>query len=175
MDQLEAALTENLEQFTAFARSRISDPELASDVVQESLLKALKSADQLKENENAVAWFYKILRHSIIDLYRHREVDKRAIEKLMTEADVEPNDAEEKMVCRCFERLLPTLKPEYAELIRSVDLNENSLADVSKRVGITTNNLNVRLHRARNQLRERLEQTCGMCSKHGCLNCTCEG
>jgi RNA polymerase sigma-70 factor (ECF subfamily) len=31
----------------------------------------------------------------------------------------------------------------------------------------------VRLHRARQALRNNLEQACGVCTKHGCLNCTC--
>lgn len=32
----------------------------------------------------------------------------------------------------------------------------------------------LRLHRARKQLRERLEATCRVCSKHGCLDCSCD-
>jgi RNA polymerase sigma-70 factor (ECF subfamily) len=31
----------------------------------------------------------------------------------------------------------------------------------------------VRLHRARQALRNSLEQACGVCTKHGCLNRTC--
>jgi RNA polymerase sigma-70 factor (ECF subfamily) len=73
-----------------------------------------------------------------------------------------------------MDAIIPTLKPEYAELIRKVDLAENSPANVAEELGITPNNLTVRLHRARAQLRERLVQTCQMCSKHGCLNCTCD-
>jgi len=169
---METILLENLEHFTAFVRRRISDPELAADVVQDSLLKALKSGEQLRENENVTAWFYKILRNAIIDVYRRRDVSERAIEKL--KVDLETAEETKSEVCRCLDGIIPTLKPEYAELIRKVDLLENSPADVAKELGITTNNLTVRLHRARTQLRERLEQTCQMCSKHGCLNCTCD-
>jgi RNA polymerase sigma-70 factor (ECF subfamily) len=35
------------------------------------------------------------------------------------------------------------------------------------------NNLKVRLHRGRKQLRERIEQTCRACATHGCLDCIC--
>ncbi len=172
MEKMETILLQNLDQFTAFVRRRIADPELAADVVQDSLLKALKSAEQFHENENVTAWFYKILRNAIIDVYRRRDVSQRAIEKLT----VDLNTAEESKseICRCIEGIIPTLKPEYAELIRKVDLAENSPANIAKELGITTNNLTVRLHRARAQLRERLEQTCQMCSTHGCLNCTCD-
>jgi RNA polymerase sigma-70 factor (ECF subfamily) len=67
-----------------------------------------------------------------------------------------------------------TLKPNYADLIRRIDLAGESLPSVAKELRVTTNNLTVRLHRARQALRESLEQACGICSKHGCLNCTCE-
>lgn len=44
MAKAEDALTENLNAFVAFARKRVGDPELAADLVQDSLLKAFKSA-----------------------------------------------------------------------------------------------------------------------------------
>ena len=174
MDNLETILLANLEQFTAFVRRRIADPELAADVVQDSLLKALKSADQIHENESAVAWFYKILRNAIIDVYRHRDVSDRAIEQLTADLETDLQTDGKREICRCLNRLLPTLKPEYGELIQKLDLNEEAPETVAKGLRITTNNLNVRLHRARLQLRDRLEQTCQMCSKHGCLDCTCD-
>jgi RNA polymerase sigma-70 factor, ECF subfamily len=74
--RIEAALLDNLSEFVAFARQRVADPELAADVVQDSLLDAIKSVNQLQTNENIRAWFYRILRRTIIDLYRHRDVAK---------------------------------------------------------------------------------------------------
>lgn len=73
MNNTETELLENVKEFVAFARRRLGDPELAADAVQESLLKALKAADQIRDEENARAWFYRILRRTIIDLYRRRD------------------------------------------------------------------------------------------------------
>jgi DNA-directed RNA polymerase specialized sigma24 family protein len=61
----------------------------------------------------------------------------------------------------------------YAELLRQVDLESKSIADVSKQLGITANNTRVKLHRARAALREQLVLSCGSCTEHGCLHCTC--
>lgn len=165
------ALLENLDEFVAFARARVGNPELAADVVQDSLLKAIKSNGQLRDDESARAWFYRILRHTIIDLYRRRDVEQRALEKLQHD---EPDAAETNVVCYCLDRLIPELKPEYAALVRAVDLEDKPIEVVAKQLQITTNNANVRLHRARQQLRDRLEQTCKVCATHGCLDCTCE-
>ena len=147
------------------------DPELAADLVQESLLKAIKSGGELRDAESSRAWFYRILRHAIIDLYRRRDVERKALEKL--EQD-EPDIAETNAVCRCLDRLIPTLKPEYATVIRAVDLQEQPIDRAARQLGISVNNANVRLYRARRQLREKLETTCRVCASHGCLDCTCE-
>lgn len=50
---------------------------------------------------------------------------------------------------------------------------DESPAAVAADLGITRNNLKVRRHRARKQLRARLEDLCRLCAHHGCLDCTC--
>jgi RNA polymerase sigma factor (sigma-70 family) len=174
MKRIEEQLLKELDAFTAFARSRVGDDHLAADVVQDSLLKAVKSADQLRDDESVTAWFYRILRRTIIDLYRRRDAAHRAIQRLENELNLPPDAAEEKVSCACVETLIPTLKPEYAELIRELDLAGQTPEQVAAQRGVTANNLRVRHHRARQQLRERVEQTCRLCAKHGCLDCTCE-
>jgi RNA polymerase sigma-70 factor (ECF subfamily) len=89
MDKL-TPLLKNVDEFTGFARKRLADPELAADAVQESLLKALKSGDQLRDEEIAKAWFYRILRRTTIDLYRRRDARDRALADLGYEIDFRP-------------------------------------------------------------------------------------
>jgi RNA polymerase sigma factor (sigma-70 family) len=173
MSTLEEQLLSNLNEFVGFARKRLSDPELAADAVQESLLKAVKGADQLRDEENAKAWFYRMLRRTIIDLYRRRDARDRAMADFEREFGATPDSEEEQVVCSCMERLLPGMTPQYAELIRRVDLNEEKPDALAAELGITKNNLNVRLHRARQQLKGRLEENCQICATHGCLDCHC--
>lgn len=170
---IESQLLGELEKFTNFVRSRVGDPHLAADVVQESLLKAVKSAGQLRDEENLTAWFYRILRRSIIDMHRRHSANVAALARLERELDSPPDADAERALCACLQDLLPTLNAEYAELIRRLDLNRESTEAVATALALTPNNLRVRHHRARKQLRERLEQTCRMCAKHGCLDCTC--
>ncbi|NIN65241.1 MAG: RNA polymerase subunit sigma-70, partial [Anaerolineae bacterium] len=65
------------------------------------------------------------------------------------------------------------LKHEYREIILRVELQDEPLQHVASELGITPNNASVRLHRARRALREALQATCGACTEHGCLDCTC--
>jgi RNA polymerase sigma-70 factor (ECF subfamily) len=173
MAKLESYLLKNVNEFAGFARKRLGDPELAADAVQESLLEALKAADQIRDEENAKAWFYRILRRTIIDLYRRRDARDRALAELEHTLDSKPDAEEERVTCACMERLLPAMTPQYSTLIGRLDLNEEAPEAVAESLGISRNNLNVRLHRARQQLKQRLEENCRVCAKHGCLDCHC--
>ena len=85
----------------------------------------------------------------------------------------EPTASDERLLCQCFKRLLPALPESYRDLLKQIDLEGREVSEVAARLGVTRNNLTVRLHRARRHLRELLAQNCRACSKHGCLDCTC--
>ena len=171
--EIEKHLLANLHEFVGFAQRRLRDADLGADAVQESLLKAMGAKEQLRNAESVKAWFYRILRRTIIDLYRRRDARDRALENLQREVNGPPDDEEERLVCACMTELIATLTPQYAELIQRLDLNSEDPVAVASSLGISKNNLTVRSHRARQQLRQRLEQTCRVCVQHGCMDCHC--
>ena len=173
MSSLEDSLLANLEVFTAFARQRLNDPHLAKDVVQESLLKALAAERQPESEEAITAWFYRILRRSIIDVYRRQDARSRALDRFLSEVPEQATEEDERILCQCFKRLLPLVPESYREVLQRVDLEGEEIAEAAADLGVTRNNLTVRLHRARKHLREALAQNCQACSTHGCLDCTC--
>jgi RNA polymerase sigma-70 factor (ECF subfamily) len=173
MPPVESAILSNLRTYVDFARHRLGDPHLAEDVVQESLLRAIRSRKQPAVGAEVVPWFYRILRRAIIDMYRRRGARERKLEQFRLSFPETPAPPDERMLCRCFRGLLPQLPESYRVALQKVDLEGGSAVDVAAQLGITANTLNVRLHRARKRLRSALEGVCRACSKHGCLDCTC--
>lgn len=170
---MESTLLASRASMLGYIRSKIADPDLAEDILQESMLKAL-SAPGLRDEEKIVPWFYRIVNNAITDFYRHRGVVAKYVRPMPEGAEPGAEDREHAMICACVRDLIATLKPEYAALIEELDLNEEENAVVAERIGITRNNLKVRHHRARTQLRQRLEETCRSCAAHGCLDCSCK-
>jgi|JI10StandDraft_1071094.scaffolds.fasta_scaffold353563_2 RNA polymerase sigma factor (sigma-70 family) len=172
-------LVRNRERFRAFLSRRLGNEAVADEILQQSLLKAVENERSLENKESVVPWFYKILRNSVIDHYRSCATDTKKKEDFLgeleaTQANIEvPTDELGKAICQCFEGLLPTLKPAYSDLLRRIDLGGQTPESVANNLGISANNLQVRLHRARQALRKSLEHTCGACSEHGCLDCSC--
>lgn len=174
MTNLASSLLANLETIQGYARKKVGDPNLAAEVVQESLLKALEAASTLRAADRLLPWFYRILNNTITDLYRRRGVEERYRPLLVQEVETTVEPETHAVACRCFEALMPTLHPDYAVLIKALELGDEDPQAVADRLGITRNNLKVRRHRARQQLRRRLEETCAACATHGCLDCSCK-
>lgn len=173
-EALATTLLANLSAFQSFARGRLHNDDLAADAVQESLFRALKSDRVPSAEGNVIGWFYRILRNVLTDLHRRRTAQVKALERFAKEPSSGITDDElHKQACACVAALLPTLKPEYAQVLQLADVEDQPARAVAEEIGISPNNLKVRLHRARQQLRQRLEQTCKLCATHGCLDCTC--
>ena len=170
-----AVLVENQTRFLEFLTPRLGSREAARELLQASMLKAVEKGGAIEEEESAVAWFYRLLRNAVTDHYRRRDAERRALEAKALDAPPagEPDPGLHEAVCMCLHELLPTLKPEYADAIRRVDLEGAGIAEVAETRGITPNNARVLLHRARSALRKQLQLSCGTCTEHGCLDCSC--
>lgn len=170
-----AGLVDQRKQFLRFVEGRVNSRAAAEDIIQAAYIRAMEKASTLHKDESAVAWFYRILRNAVIDHYRHRAAEDRALEQwakdLITE--VQPDAATQSIVCQCIDNVLSTLKPAYSQIIREVDLSETSIESFARRTGITPGNASVRAHRARQALKKQLILTCRTCAKHGCVDCTC--
>ncbi len=172
------SLVANHRRFLSFLERRVGSREIAEDILQDAFVRGLPRVEQLREGEAATGWFYQVLRNAIIDHYRRRSVEARAMERVGVLGETESPAADAELLheaCRCVAELLDTLKPEYATALREVEMKERSLSEYAREAGITANNAAVRLHRARKAMRDQLLKSCGTCAEHGCLDCTCGG
>lgn len=161
-------------EFIQFLASRLGgNREDAEDLLQVSLTKALRSSRTLQDHTKLVPWFYQLLRNTIIDHVRARQAGIKRDEAWMQEILATKTNDLQRQVCRCFESLLPLLKPVQAELLRRVELQEEKVADVAHALGVSTGNASVLLHRARKELRVHLENFCRNCATRACLDCDC--
>ncbi len=174
MTTVEEQLATSRAKFLGYIRKRIADPGLAEDILQDSFLKAIRSAPQIGDDEELVRWFYRVLQNAIIDAYRRKAAELNRRMNCFADADVAVEPEEQEEICGCMKELIPTLKPEYADVVKAIDIDGEDAEVVSTRLGISRNNLKVRSHRARQALRKRLEETCRMCAEHHCLDCSCK-
>ena len=159
------SLVANHRRFLSFLERREGSREVAEDILQDAFVRGLPRVEQLREGQAATGWFYQVLRNAIIDHHRRRGAEARALERVGVLSETESPAADAELLdeaCRCVAELLDTLKPEYADALREVEMQERSVGDYAKDAGITA-------------MRNQLLKSCGTCAEHGCLDCTCGG
>lgn len=163
------------EKFLSFVVGRVRDLALAEDLLQEAFSRAVVHHHDLREARSAEAWFYRLLRNTIIDHWRRVQAHARLTEELAHEAEVtiETPMPTAGRACLCVHRLLGELKPEYGEVLARVEVEGVPVKEFATVAGISTSNAGVRVHRAREALRRKVEVACGDCSDDGCRSCTC--
>ena len=177
-EKLALELNAQRQAFKAFLTARLGSEAEAEDLLQNSLVKAMHHADDVREDGRAAAWFYRVLRNAVIDHYRSNAAGRRRDDAFGTlihslGEDIASAPAWEPQLCGCLNPIAASLKPPQAELLRRVDLDGESVQLVAKELGLTSNHASVILHRARKELRLRLERFCGACAKGKCLDCDC--
>ena len=165
------------DRFLAFLSRRVGSRDIAEEILQAAFLKSLEKGASIQDHDRVVPWFYQLLRNAVIDHYRRLGTQARALKSIARTHGLDHGSDQglEEAVCECVNGVVKTLKPEYADVLRRVDLEETSSAQFADETGITLNNVGVRLHRARAALRKRLSEVCGACTEHACLRCTCQG
>lgn len=173
---LKMALIQNRKKFLQFLKQRVGNKELAEDILQQFCMRALYKGGDLKKPGSVVAWLYRVLNSTLTDFYRSEaKRHQREAEYARSQPDhLQEFNVHPETVCMCFYELLPTLKGEYSELLQRIDLKGESHTAVASDLGITVNLVRVRLHRARQALKQVLLMSCcKSCHEEGFKNCEC--
>jgi RNA polymerase sigma factor (sigma-70 family) len=170
-----STLLVNHRAFLRYLERRVGDRALAEDILQDAFTKVLARPEQAPGNEGVVPWFYRTLRNAAIDQFRRRASADRAAETFARELETHSEPAAELQaeICACVTRLAATLKPEYSDALRAIDVNGTPVKTFAEQQGISPSNAGVRVFRAREALKKRVRKSCGTCAEHGCINCTC--
>ncbi len=161
---IEQRLTSERSRRLRYLQARLRSREDAEDVLQDFTLKALQGADRVREDK-VDAWLNVSLRNALFDRYRRDGARRRLSESAAAEpaACSDPDDDVEEAPVNCLSASIAELKPSYATVLRRADLEEAPLKTVADESGMTTNNVAVRLHRARAMLRQVMHTRCSAC------------
>ncbi|MBK8975051.1 MAG: sigma-70 family RNA polymerase sigma factor [Planctomycetes bacterium] len=163
-------------EFLGFVDRRVGDRALAEDLVQDAFVKSLERGGELRDDESARAWFYRVLRNAIVDRQRRTSSASGRLAKLADElqrAEEDRTDAADREICQCVARLIDTLPADQATALRRIELDGIPVKQFAAESSIGESNAGVRVFRARKALRERVTRSCGTCAEHGCFDCSC--
>lgn len=176
---VEAALREGQQRILGFLRKRLGNIEDADDVMQDFAMRAILRSDDLRDVASVRGWLARLLATAITDHYRRSarrpkpDLGSGTLTEL-SDAVVQPDAETDAVVCDCLHDLIGLLDPRTSDLLRRIDLLDQSRNEVARSLNISEGTLAVRLHRARRKLRDLLIQMCLTCPEHGFLDCGCD-
>ena len=160
----EAALLPHLDLLYRVALRYTGEPAQAEDLVQDTVLRALRGWDGFRPGSNARAWLLTILRNTFISGYRRarREpvaTEPEALERASAAASASSDPAGEFFTRIVDERILAAIEalPEdFREVLVLSDVEGLGYAEIAGIVDAPVGTVKSRLHRARQRLQAEL-------------------
>ena len=142
-----------------YARKRISNEELARDIVQETWLAAMVSLPRFAGRSSLRTWIISILRRKIVDQYRRNRPQVAFIEEAHGEAETVDigQHIDDVAAVHVVSEQLHSLHDRERDAVTLVDVRGLDRDEAANELGVTRNHLRVLLHRGRSQLRDSLE------------------
>jgi RNA polymerase sigma-70 factor (ECF subfamily) len=143
----------------------IKSREDAEEVAQDVFVKAYRSLADFRGEAKFSTWLYTITNTTSITFLRKKKLETHSLdnEKVFELADskdsgLRANTIEQKSRVGMVTRAIALLSPDDAEIITLFYKVEQSLDEIGKILGLETNTVKVRLHRARTRLKEKMEK-----------------
>jgi RNA polymerase sigma factor (sigma-70 family) len=139
--------------------------EDAEEIAQDCFIKAYRSLATFKGQSKFSTWLYSIVYTTAMTFLRKKRVDTDSIDDENNYLEIENqasaydvNNAENKSRSFYLEQAIAQLLPDDAAIITLFYKGEQSLEEIAQAMGMETNTVKVKLFRARQRLKDRLER-----------------
>jgi len=153
---------------------RIVNPDDADDLSQEVFDKINRGLSSFKGKSSLSTWIYRIATNTAIDKSRsaackyemkHHPFEGGAFHESSDAMDVKASPATDQLVIRkemsdCINEFIDNLPPDYKTVIVLSDLEGFANKEIADILGISLDNVKIRLHRARARLKKSLQEGC---------------
>jgi RNA polymerase sigma-70 factor (ECF subfamily) len=170
---LEKLLERHQARVYRFGMKMCRDPEDAKDILQDTLLAMTRSVGDFRGASSLATWLYTIARHACVRKRRRGKFAPSRERSIQTDTPAEaetltdPGDLPDEVVARgevksALDRAIADLAPKYREVLLLRDVEGLTAPEVAEVLGLTTQAVKSRLHRARLSVRERIAPLLGV-------------
>ncbi len=163
-------LTEIYDQYYQKVRNYIlhtvRNDWLADDLVQETFIRVNDNLENLRDPVKLQAWIFRIAHNLCQDYFRQQGksanlgIKEVSEETVPSKAPTTQKELEQGQMRKCVFGLVNRLPESLRSVIILSDVSEFNQKEIAEIMGITVENVKIRLHRARKKLKELLEEHC---------------
>ncbi len=147
-----------------FILASVKNESVADDLTQETFIRIQENLSTLRDPEKISSWIFRIAYHLCQDHFRtlkksssQEEIDDGLV--TLQKAPVQ-KELEQREMSQCVQDQLNLLPESQRSVIILSDVMEFSHQEIAEILGLTVENVKVRLHRARKKLKAILEEKC---------------
>ncbi len=151
----------------AFLLSRLHDEAAAEDLAQETFARVHTSLNELRDPEKAKAWIFRIAHNLYVDRVRTSQRESAATPAGDDEERLEDpvsdkfvGEIEREEMSQCVREKIAMLPEPLRTVVILFDQEEFSHQEIAEMLDLNVGAVKVRLHRARQALKEILTREC---------------
>ncbi len=153
---------EHYDRVRSFILASVKNRWVADDLVQETFLRVLQNLSKVRDQAKLSSWIFRIAANLCQDYFRSPSRKLMCFEdnpagELPGDSSLEKK-VEQYETSLLVQDLIKLLPEPLRQVIFLCDIKEESQQETAELLGITLDNLKVRLHRARKQLKAIIEE-----------------
>ena len=152
------------ERVRKFIQASVRDESAADDLVQEAFMKIQENLDSVRDDAKISSWVFRIAHNLCQDHFRtrkklpsHEEIHEGLVNIQETPLQKKVEQGE---MSQCVQDQLNLLPESLRSVLIFSDVMEFSHQEIADILGLTVENVKVRLHRARKRFKAILEEKC---------------
>jgi RNA polymerase sigma-70 factor (ECF subfamily) len=147
------------DRLRGFFVRRVSDPQLAEDLMQEVFLRIHQKIGELDDRGLISSWVFRIAHNLVVDHYRS---SKHNVENGGEHAiaPTEDSDNLNRFVAGWLPEMIEALPDTYREAVKLYELEGSSQQEIADRLGLSLSGAKSRIQRGRSKLRSMLQECC---------------
>ncbi|HCL83592.1 MAG TPA: RNA polymerase subunit sigma [Chitinophagaceae bacterium] len=139
--------------------------EDAEEIAQDVFVKAYRSLADFRGDSKFSTWLFTISRTTCLSFLRKKKLDTRSLDNERTGIQVEnresgfnANVVEQKSKHAMLNQAIAMLSPDDAQVLNLFYKGDQTLEEIGKIMRLEPNTVKVKLHRARQRLKEKMEK-----------------
>lgn len=147
-----------------FILASVKDESVADDLTQETFIRIQGSLDALRDRSKISSWVFRIAYHLCQDHFRglknsstHEEIHDGLVN--LQETSIQKKLEQDEM-SRCVQDQLNLLSESMRSVLIFADVMDFTHQEIANILGLTVENVKVRVHRARKKMKDILKEKC---------------
>ncbi|UPS90493.1 sigma-70 family RNA polymerase sigma factor [Bizionia sp. M204] len=139
-----------------FILSKVKEPAIADDLLQETFIKVHTKKDMLKNDEKLKSWLFSIARFTVMDYFRAQKTIAKLPENELVDTDFTPEHTEHD----CLRSIIKSLPKKYRDPLFLSDIKGMKQADIAQQLQLALPTVKSQIQRGRKLITQGFMDCC---------------